>query len=54
METVTLRNSITIDNKEVKEINLDFSKLTGYALIEAESKSRLMGDATPDLAFSIW
>lgn len=53
METVTLRKPITIDNKEVKEINLDFTKLNGYALVEAENKSRMMGDATPDLSFSM-
>mgnify|MGYP001452888841 CR=1 FL=1 len=44
---------ITINEKIVTEIDLDFDKLTGNDLIAAEKETRHLGDHTPSVLLSM-
>lgn len=48
-----LNNPIIVKNEEIKEIELDFSKLKGFDLIQAEKEARADGDMTPLVALSL-
>ncbi len=53
MITVVLNNKITVEGKEVTEVVLDFEKLTGKDLTEAENTVRALGDTTPSVFLSM-
>lgn len=53
METINLSKPMKVKGEEVRELSLDFDKITGRVLIETETKCRAMGDNTPDLTFSM-
>lgn len=53
MEKVVLNGKIRVNNIETNELELDFDKITGRVMVEMETKSRAMGDNTPDLTFSM-
>ena len=53
MEKVVLNGEIRVNNIETNELELDFDKITGRVMVEMETKSRAMGDNTPDLTFSM-
>ena len=53
MERVILNGKIRVNNIETNELELDFDKITGRVMVEMETKSRAMGDNTPDLTFSM-
>lgn len=47
-----LRKPFEKDGKKITEIKFDFEKITGNDIIAAEKEARLMGDSTPDAAYS--
>ncbi len=51
--TITLKTSLKIKDKELKEIEMDFEKITGNDLIKAENEVRAMGDQTPSVFLSM-
>lgn len=53
MGTIQLTKPFMIKGEEVNEIMLDFDKLTGNDLIEAEKETRALGDNTPIIAASM-
>ena len=48
-----MNGKIRVNNIETNELELDFDKITGRVMVEMETKSRAMGDNTPDLTFSM-
>lgn len=52
MEKIELVNPITVEGKEIKEIELDFSKITGAAMLNAEKSTRTLGEQNPQIMFS--
>lgn len=52
MEKIKLSSPITIEGKETKEIELDFSKITGSAMLNAEKSTRTLGEQNPQIMFS--
>lgn len=52
MAKVTLSKSLTKDGNEIKELNLDFDKITGNQIVAAEKEARLLGDSTLDISYS--
>lgn len=53
MEKIVLSKPIMLGDKEIKEIELDFSKITGNDLVKAESEARAKGDASPSMFLSM-
>ena len=53
MSKIMLSKPIMIKGEEVKEIELDFEKLTGKQLIAAEREVRAKGDQTPSVFLSM-
>lgn len=52
MTKIKLTKPIQISGKEVDQLELDFSKVTGRDLSQAESTVRSAGEMTPMLTFS--
>jgi len=52
MEKVKLSKKITIDGKDTDVLELDFDKVTGNMLIDAEKMMRTAGDMTPNPYFA--
>lgn len=52
MTKIKLTKPIQINGKEVSQLELDFSKVTGRDLSQAESTVRSAGEMTPMLTFS--
>ncbi|WP_432642510.1 phage tail assembly protein [Acidaminococcus sp.] len=52
MKKIKLTKPIQIGGKEVNQIELDFGKVTGRDLSQAESTVRASGEMTPMLTFS--
>lgn len=50
-QKITLSKVINVNGKETKEVVMDFSKLTGRDLSQAESQVRASGNATPMINF---
>jgi len=50
---VSLIHPFRIKDEEVSEIDLDFEKLTGKQLADAEREARAMGDQTPSVMVSM-
>ncbi|WP_297038984.1 phage tail assembly protein [uncultured Dialister sp.] len=42
---IKLKKTVTINGKEIKEVDLDFDKLTGEDMVKAEREARSMGVA---------
>lgn len=53
MTKIKLTKAINIKGVETKELELDFEKLTGKQLIQAEREVRLKGDQTPSVFLSM-
>lgn len=53
MAKVVLSKAINVQGKDVKELDLDFTKITGNDLIKAENETRAMGDQTPSVFLSM-
>lgn len=53
METINLSKPMKVKGEEVRELSLDFDKITGRVMMDLESKCRAMNDSTPDLTFSM-
>lgn len=53
MVKVILSKAINVQGKDVKELDLDFTKITGNDLIKAENETRAMGDQTPSVFLSM-
>ena len=53
MKTIHLSKPLKIKGEDVKDIVLDFDKITGRTMMELESRCRALGDGTPDLTFSM-
>ena len=51
-EKVKLRSPIKIGDKEIKEVELNFDKLTGNTLLNAEKLARAMGEQNPQIMFA--
>lgn len=49
---IKLTKGVTVGDKLVKEIELDFDKLKGKDLIAAEKEARAAGDQTPSIFIS--
>lgn len=51
---ITLTQEVTIKDKAVKEIELDFDKVTGRVLVECDKLAKNMGDVSfiPQLSMS--
>lgn len=49
---IFLETTLEVNGKEVKDITLDFNKLTGLDLLDAEQEARMAGDTTPVLILS--
>lgn len=52
MEKIILRKPLVVDDKEIKELQLDLDKLTGNDVLQAEAEARALGDLTIDTQFS--
>lgn len=52
VQKITLSKAINVNGKETKYSTMDFSKLTGRDLSQAETQVRAAGVATPMLNFS--
>lgn len=50
---IKLKKPLAVKGKELKELNLDFDKLTGNDLVQAEREVRAMGEKSPFLAVSM-
>ena len=50
---IILNKGINVNDNIVKEIDLDFDKLTGKDLIAAEKETRHLGDQTPSVLLSM-
>ncbi len=50
---IALKQPFKVKDKEVTEIELDFEKLTGKQLTDAEKEARSMGDTTPSVFLSM-
>ena len=53
MEIIKLSKSIIINGVEVKEVEMDFSKVTGQDIINTEAEARAMGDQSPSAFLSM-
>lgn len=53
MTKIKLTKAIMVKGVETKEVELDFDKLTGKQLIQAEREVRLKGDQTPSVFLSM-
>lgn len=53
MTKIKLTKAIMVKGVETKEVELDFDKLTGKQLIQAEREVRLKGDQTPSMFLSM-
>lgn len=51
--TIKLDNKLSVKEKEVTSVVLDFKQLTGRDLIKAEAEVRADGEVTPMLTFSL-
>lgn len=50
---ITLKKAIKIGDKEVKTVNLDFEKLTGNDMIQAEAEARALGSSEASVLASM-
>lgn len=50
---IKLTKPFKVKDKEVTEIELDFEKLTGKQLTDAEKEARAMGDRSPSVLVSM-
>lgn len=50
---ITLTQPFKVKDKEITEIDLNFEKLTGKQLANAEKEVRAMGDTTPSVFISM-
>lgn len=53
MIKITLTKALEIKGTEVKEVELDFEKIKGRTLIQAEKEVRAKGDQTPSVFLSM-
>ena len=50
---IILKQPLKVKDKEITEVKLDFEKLTGKQLADAEKEARAMGDQSPSVMVSM-